>query len=68
MTKYSSLYPWNYYDSPALAKKAAEDEIDAMLTYLMEHQNIAPFVAYRLIQRLVTSNPVGVGAVIRSLV
>ena len=68
MTKYSSLYPWSYYDSPALAKKAAEDEIDAMLTYLMEHQNIAPFVAYRLIQRLVTSNPVGVGAVIRSLV
>ena len=36
---------------------AAEDEIDAVLDHLTEHQNTAPFVAYRLIQRMVTSNP-----------
>jgi len=32
-------------------------EIDALLDHLVLHPNTAPFVAYRLIQRLVTSNP-----------
>jgi len=32
-------------------------EIDALLDHLVTHPNIAPFMAYRLIQRLVTSNP-----------
>ena len=32
-------------------------ETEALLHHLMWHQNTAPFIAYRLIQRLVTSNP-----------
>ena len=32
-------------------------ETEALLHHLMYHKNTAPFVAYRLIQRLVTSNP-----------
>jgi hypothetical protein len=35
----------------------AEHETDALLTYLVNHQNTPPFVANLLIQRLVTSNP-----------
>jgi hypothetical protein len=35
----------------------AEAETDALLTHLFEHKNTAPFVAHRMIQRLVTSNP-----------
>ncbi|CAB9517124.1 Protein of unknown function (DUF1800) [Seminavis robusta] len=35
----------------------AHFEVDALLDHLMVHPNIAPFVAYRMIQRLVTSNP-----------
>lgn len=32
-------------------------DIDTTMAHLMEHPNIAPFVSYRLIQRLVKSNP-----------
>jgi len=32
-------------------------ETEALLHHLMWHQNTAPFVAHRLIQRMVTSNP-----------
>jgi uncharacterized protein (DUF1800 family) len=32
-------------------------EVDSAVTYLFNHPNTAPFVSYRLIQRLVTSNP-----------
>ena len=32
-------------------------ETEALLHHLMYHVNTAPFIAYRLIQRLVTSNP-----------
>ena len=32
-------------------------ETEALLGHLMMHQNTAPFIAHRLIQRLVTSNP-----------
>lgn len=38
-------------------REAAENEVDALLDHLFYHQNTAPFVAHRLIQRLVTSNP-----------
>ena len=36
---------------------AAEHETEALLDHLFEHNNTAPFVAFRMIQRLVTSNP-----------
>ena len=36
---------------------AAEVEVEALIDHLFQHDNTAPFVAYRLIQRLVTSNP-----------
>lgn len=32
-------------------------EIDAAIDYLFNHQNTPPFISYRLIQRLVKSNP-----------
>lgn len=35
----------------------AEYETAALLDHLFEHENTAPFIAYRMIQRLVTSNP-----------
>ena len=35
----------------------AQYETDALIDHLFYHQNTAPFVAYRLIQRVVTSNP-----------
>ena len=36
---------------------AAEYETEALIDHLLEHDNTAPFVAYRIIQRMVTSNP-----------
>jgi uncharacterized protein (DUF1800 family) len=39
------------------AGKGAADELETIVTMLMAHQNIAPFVSLRLIQHLVTSNP-----------
>ena len=45
------------WTSDNLALARAEQEVEALLDHLFEHQNTAPFVAYRLIQRLVTSNP-----------
>ncbi|MEC8796613.1 MAG: DUF1800 family protein, partial [Pseudomonadota bacterium] len=35
----------------------AEYETEALLTHLFRHRNTAPFLAYRLIQRLTSSNP-----------
>ena len=35
----------------------AQHETDALLDHLVYHRNTAPFIAHRLIQRLVTSNP-----------
>ncbi|MBK8347806.1 MAG: DUF1800 domain-containing protein [Saprospiraceae bacterium] len=35
----------------------AMDEIDDAVTFLFQHPNTAPFVSYRLIQRLIKSNP-----------
>jgi hypothetical protein len=39
------------------AERDAHHETDALIDHLFTHQNTAPFVSYRLIQRLVTSNP-----------
>nr|WP_315468924.1 DUF1800 family protein [uncultured Undibacterium sp.] len=39
------------------AGKAADAELDQVITVLMQHPNIAPFISLRLIQHLVTSNP-----------
>jgi uncharacterized protein (DUF1800 family) len=36
---------------------AAEFETEALVDHLVEHPNTAPFVAHRMIQRLITSNP-----------
>lgn len=33
------------------------EDIDTTMAHLMDHSNIGPFVSYRLIQRLVKSNP-----------
>lgn len=45
------------YFSDNLWSRQAEYEIEALLEHLFEHDNTAPFLAYRLIQHLVTSNP-----------
>jgi len=41
----------------AAAGRTPRQGLDAVLTSLMAHQNVGPFVARRLIQFLVTSNP-----------
>lgn len=45
-----------YGDSDHLLA-TAEHETEALLDHLFEHKNTAPFVAFRMIQRLVGSNP-----------
>jgi uncharacterized protein (DUF1800 family) len=32
-------------------------EVDSVISYLFHHDNVGPFISYRLIQRLVKSNP-----------
>ncbi|MHA4867313.1 DUF1800 domain-containing protein [Duganella sp. PWIR1] len=39
------------------AGKGAAAELETIVTMLMGHQNIAPFISLRMIQHLVTSNP-----------
>lgn len=39
------------------AGQTGEQDLDAALDNIFEHENVAPFVAIRLIQRLTTSNP-----------
>jgi uncharacterized protein (DUF1800 family) len=39
------------------AGRSAPQELETIVSMLMAHQNIAPFVSLRLIQHLVTSNP-----------
>jgi hypothetical protein len=43
--------------SPNQRIPQAQHEVEALLDHLYYHDNTAPFVVYRLIQRLVTSNP-----------
>jgi len=59
------LYP-NYHDTgPKLvlggvtipANQAGAQDLDAALDSIFAHPNVGPFIARRLIQRLVTSNP-----------
>ena len=45
-----------YGDGDHLAAPAVH-ETAALIDHLFEHKNTAPFVAFRMIQRLVTSNP-----------
>ena len=45
-----------YGDSDHLLA-TAEHETEALLDHLFEHDNTAPFIAIRLIQRLIGSNP-----------
>lgn len=41
------------------ANQTVEQDLDGVLDCLMQHPNIAPFIATRLIRSLVTSNPSG---------
>ncbi|WP_395688982.1 DUF1800 family protein [Caenimonas koreensis] len=43
--------------TPFAANRSAPQDLDAVVTLLMAHPNIGPFVSQRLIQNLVTSNP-----------
>jgi len=45
------------WSTDALWTRRAENEVEALLEHLFEHDNTAVFVAYRLIQHMVTSNP-----------
>lgn len=45
------------YFSDSLWTRKAENEVDALLAHLAEYQSTAPFISYRLIQHMVTSNP-----------
>lgn len=40
-------------------ERRAMYEVEALLDHLVRHPNTAPFIAYRLIQQLVSSNPSG---------
>jgi cullin-associated NEDD8-dissociated protein 1 len=51
---YSRNEPWRSQD---LWKPAAENEVEALIDHLFHHDSTAPFVCYRMIQRLVTANP-----------
>ncbi len=45
------------FGEPMAAGQSAEDDLSQALDIVFAHPNVAPFVGYRLIQRLVTSNP-----------
>lgn len=66
VTNPSPGYPDNYHvttektivgDVVLPAGQTAEQDLEQALDTLFEHPNVGPFLAYRLIQRLVTSNP-----------
>lgn len=50
-------YPWAAHSNSKQWNEKAHQEIDAVIDHFFEHPNTAPFVVYRLIQRMVTSNP-----------
>jgi cullin-associated NEDD8-dissociated protein 1 len=54
---YSFRNPPKFVSWVEPAAREAEYETSALLDHLVHHPNTAPFVVYRLIQRLVTSNP-----------
>src|SRR5207237_3410816 len=43
--------------SPGNIGTATMADVTAAIDNLFNHQNVGPFIAYRLIQRMVTSNP-----------
>ena len=45
------------FEDLTLTSGDGEQDIREVLDYLFEHDNIAPFICYRLIQRLVRANP-----------
>ncbi|MFT5108692.1 MAG: hypothetical protein ACI9UA_004336, partial [Pseudoalteromonas tetraodonis] len=45
------------WGDPILPGQSGEDDMDAAMDALFNHPNTGPFIAKRLIQRLVTSNP-----------
>ncbi len=64
-----AMYAWQHQTGPksfmtmnltgrtSYTNAQAMMEVDSAVTYLFNHPNTAPFVSYRLIQRMVTSNP-----------
>jgi uncharacterized protein (DUF1501 family) len=54
MPPWTSLYKLYGWET---RQAQAKQETDALIDVLFEHENTAPFVSIRLIQRLVTSNP-----------
>lgn len=46
-----------FLGQPISAGQSAEQELDSVLTIIFNHQNLPPFVARQLIEKLVTSNP-----------
>ena len=49
--------PPSYMNTIEATPRDAAYETDALIDHLLYHPNTAPFIAHRLIQRLVTSNP-----------
>lgn len=45
------------WTSDRLETQLADKETEALLEHLTEHNTTAPFIVYRMIQRMVTSNP-----------
>ena len=53
-TQPTSDQPWN---TPAHWTYQSMNEMDALVDHITYHPNVAPFISFLLIQRLVTSNP-----------
>ncbi|MEM6885161.1 MAG: DUF1800 family protein [Verrucomicrobiota bacterium] len=47
----------NHVTGQIPARQSIEEDLNAAIDNLFHHPNVGPFIAYRLIQRLVTSNP-----------
>ena len=58
MPPFFYCFPLTFRFQDLLWIPRAELEVEALLDHLFEHNNTAVFVAYRLLQRLITSNPV----------
>ena len=50
-------FGWAGDKTNAAKTKAATDEVEAVIDTVFHHPNTAPFIEYRLIERMVTSNP-----------
>jgi hypothetical protein len=56
-TSHKFRNPPAFMDMTELTTRDAQHETEAALDHFFYHDNTAPFLAYRFIQRLVTSNP-----------